>query len=137
MVVLVAICTGLSLTADKSLKKTRPTCFLFQCKHSKRRKKRKRKKEVTFARKLQTTVMCHHNLSVPLCCLKVLFKIKPDFISWLGALCSAAKFCYFSDWLKFRPGCAAWQPQLLRSMALALYLQLCVHTSYKCLSCVQ
>ena len=66
LVALVAICTGLSLTADKSLKKTRPTCFLFQCKHSKRRKKEKEKRKLHLQGNYKllwcaiTTYLCHY-----------------------------------------------------------------------------
>ena len=86
-----------SLTADSTLKKTRPTGYVFQCKHSKMRKAKE--KEMTFSRKLQLVVMCRHDMSVRH--LKVLFKVNLSFTLLLRALCSAAEFCYFSGWQIF------------------------------------
>ena len=91
-----AIRTGLGLTADGSLYKARPTGYRFKCKHSNRTKGKG-----TFSRKLQLITMCHHDVSAPLCLFKVLFETNLSFALLLCNLCSAAKFCYFSDRLNF------------------------------------
>ena len=59
-----AVRTCLSLTADGKLKKTRPTGYVFRCKHSKRRKAKE--KEVTFSRKLRLIMTCLHDVSASL-----------------------------------------------------------------------
>ena len=99
---LFAICTCFSLTVNGSLKKTKPTGYVFQYKHCKRRKSIEKK--VMFSRKLQPIMMCHYEVIAPLYHLKVLFKINQSFAAFhsaVNALCSAAKFCYFYDLLWF------------------------------------
>ena len=95
---LFAIRTCFSLTAYGTLKKARPTGYMYQCKHSKRRKA----KETKFSKR-RLNITCHHDMSAPLLVyhFKILFKIKLSFTELLlCALYSAAKFCCLSDWLK-------------------------------------
>ena len=68
--------TCLSLTADGTWKKKRPTGnIVFQCKHSKRKKSIRKGSDIF--KELWQIATCHHNVSAPLCHLKVLVKIKP------------------------------------------------------------
>ena len=126
------IVSHLYLIANGTVMKTRPTGCVFWYKHSERRKAKQ--KEVMFSKKLRLILTHHHDVSAPLHHLKVLFKLNLSFtLLLLCALCSAAKFCCCNDWLKFYEnlGWAAEMaasdvtlPQLLRSAALALCLQL-------------
>ena len=85
------------------MKENKTHSYVFWCKHSKGRKAReKRKKAVMFLRKLGPIMTCHHDMTAPLRRWGFLFfLINPSLIPLFCALCSTAKFCYFSDWLKF------------------------------------
>ena len=104
---LFAICTCFSLTANSTLKKTRSTCHVLQCKHSKRRKAKE--KEVTFSKK-RLIMMYHHNMLVHLCHLKVWSKPAMSFV--LGD--KVLLFLWLASiWLQSRLGSKTWWPMAL------------------------
>ena len=100
LLALFAVCT--CLTAISTLKKTRPTGYVFW--YETQRKKKSKRNWVTFTWQFQLTMMSHHNVSASLHHLKALFEINPHLAPLLHALCSAAKFFYFNEWLKSDSG---------------------------------
>lgn len=76
-------------TADGIQKKTRPTGYVFKCKRSKRRKLKEKGNDVF---KEITIVASHHNVSVPLFHLKVLFESSLSFAPLIRACAEQQSF---------------------------------------------
>ena len=116
--------TYVSLTADGTWKKTRPTGYVLQCRHNKRRKAKEQ--EVTFSRKLHASVQyaiwrfCLKSASLLLCCCVLCAQQQSFPIYVIGWNCT-----------KSSQGSTTWRPMAplyhnsREIQHLLYYLQLC------------
>ena len=113
---LFAVCTCLSLTADGTWRKAKPSDYVPM-----QTQQKKKNQEVTLTRELRLIMKCHRNSSdfsidvISGFCSKS----NQSFSSLLCVLSSATKFCYFFDWVKFDPK-LGWAPQPLQSLVFAV-----------------